>query len=69
MNKTNKILWFVIALLVILNLATIGTIFYHNRQSKDDNQAIVLDENRPNPLTGRLFSGKRTAIFNTLPMI
>lgn len=55
MNKTNKILWFVIALLLVLNLATIGTIFYHNRQSKDDNQAIVLDENRPNPLTGRFF--------------
>lgn len=53
MNKTNKILWFVVALLLILNLATIGTIIYHNKQHKDDDLAIVLDANQQNPLTGR----------------
>lgn len=54
MNKTNKILWLAIALLTILNLATIGTILYHNQQNKDDDIAIVLDENQA-PLTGRYF--------------
>lgn len=55
MNRTNKTLWFAIALLVMLNLTTIGTILYHNQQNKNDNTAIVLDENRQNPLTGRFF--------------
>ncbi|OPZ27419.1 MAG: hypothetical protein BWZ00_01479 [Bacteroidetes bacterium ADurb.BinA174] len=55
MNKTNKILWFAIVLLVILNLATIGTILYNNQQSKIDKLAIVLDENCQNPLTGHFF--------------
>ena len=55
MNKTNKILWFAVALLIILNLATIGTILYRNQQNKDDNLAIVLDENQQNPLAGRFF--------------
>jgi hypothetical protein len=55
MNKTVKILWWVIALLVMLNLTTIGTILFRNRESSDDNIAIVLDENRQNPLTGRFF--------------
>ena len=55
MNKTNKILWLAVALLIILNAATVGTILYHNRQSRNDDLAIVLDENRQNPLTGRFF--------------
>ncbi len=55
MNKINRILWFIVALLLILNLATIGTIFYHNRQSRGDDLAIVIDKNRQNPLTGRFF--------------
>ncbi len=54
MNKTNKILWLAIALLIILNMATIGTILYHNQQNKGDDIAIVLDENQA-PLTGRYF--------------
>lgn len=55
MNKTVKILWWVISLLVVLNLTTIGTILLRNRESSSDNIAIVLDENRQNPLTGRYF--------------
>lgn len=54
MNKTNKIMMWVIALLVVLNLTTIGTIVYHNQQEKDDSTAIVIDEGQP-PLTGRYF--------------
>lgn len=55
MNKTVKILWWAIALLVVLNLTTIGTILLRNRESSSDNIAIVLDENRQSPLTGRYF--------------
>ncbi len=55
MNRTNKILWVVAVLLLILNLTTLGTIFYHNQKNKKDDVAIVLDENRQNPLTGRFF--------------
>lgn len=54
-NKSNKILWWVIALLVILNLTTIGTILLRNRENSGDEIQIVLDENRQNPLTGRFF--------------
>ena len=52
MNKSNKIMMWVIALLLVLNLTTIGTIVYHNHQEKEDNTAIVLDDNQA-PLTGR----------------
>lgn len=55
MNKTVKILWWTIALLVVLNLTTIGTILLRNRERSSDNIAIVLDENRQSPLTGRFF--------------
>lgn len=55
MNRTNKILWIVAVLLLILNLTTLGTIFYHNQKNKKDDVAIVLNENRQNPLTGRFF--------------
>jgi hypothetical protein len=55
MNRKVKILWWVIALLVVLNLTTIGTILFRNRESSSDNIAIVLDENQQNPLTGRFF--------------
>ncbi len=69
MNKTNKILWFVVALLLILNLATIGTIIYHNKQHTDDELTIVLDANQQNPLTGRFlrqelgFDDEQMAVF------
>ena len=56
MNRTTKILWWVITLLVILNLSTIGTILVRNRaMAKEQEVAIVLDEDQPNPLTGRFF--------------
>ncbi len=55
MNRTVKILWWVIALLVMLNLTTIGTILLRNRENSSDYTAIVLDENRQSPLTGRYF--------------
>ncbi|ULB35785.1 MULTISPECIES: hypothetical protein [Proteiniphilum] len=54
MTKKNSIQIWVIALLVVLNLTTIGTIFYHNRQVKDNEAAVVIDESRA-PLTGRYF--------------
>lgn len=66
MNRTNKILWWVIILLVILNLTTIGTILFSNRNSSGDNIAIVLDENRQNPLTGRFF--RQTLLFSDTQM-
>lgn len=66
MNKTNKILWFVAALLLILNLATIGTIIYHNKLHKDDELTIVLDEKQQNPLTGRFL--RRELGFNNEQM-
>lgn len=55
MNRTTKILWWIIALLVILNLTTIGTIVVRNRAMDEEEIAIVLDEDQPNPLTGRFF--------------
>ncbi len=55
MNKTIKILWVAIVLLVMLNLRTIGTILLRNRENSRDNTAIVLDEDQQNPLTGRYF--------------
>jgi len=55
MNKTVKILWWTIALLVVLNLTTIGTILLRNRERSSDNIAIVLDENRQSALTGKYF--------------
>lgn len=61
MNKTNKILALAVAFLVVLNLATIGTIVYRNHQEKDENTAVVLDENQP-PITGNFF--RRTLGFN-----
>lgn len=55
MNRGNKILWWAIVLLVMLNLTTIGTILFRNSERNGDEMAIVLDENRQNPLTGRFF--------------
>ncbi|MCK9303953.1 MAG: hypothetical protein PHP30_08045 [Bacteroidales bacterium] len=65
MNKINKILIWVTALLLVLNITTIGTILYHNNQEKEDNIAIVLDENQA-PLTGRYL--RQTLGFNSEQM-
>lgn len=67
MNRGNKILWWVIALLVILNLTTIGTILLRNSERNGDEVAIVLDENRQNPLTGRFF--RQTLGFSDAQMV
>ena len=66
MNKTVKILWWVIALLVMLNLTIIGTILIRNRENSSDNIAIILDETRQTPLTGRYF--RQTLGFNDAQM-
>ena len=69
MNKTNKILLLLLALLFISNLTTIGTILYHNRGHQDGNVAIVIDENAQNPLIGRFlrqelgFDSEQMAVF------
>lgn len=65
MNKTNKILAWAVLFLAVLNVATIGTIIYHNKQEKSDSTAIVLDEEKP-PLTGRYF--RQTLGFNNNQM-
>lgn len=65
MNKTNRILAWAVALLVVLNLATIGTIVYRNRHEKNDRTAIVLNESQ-SPLTGRYF--RQTLGFNDCQM-
>ncbi|MDD2589393.1 MAG: hypothetical protein PHO13_05640 [Fermentimonas sp.] len=66
MNKTVKILLWVIALLVMLNLTIIGTILIRNRENSSDNIAIILDETRQTPLTGRYF--RQTLGFNDAQM-
>lgn len=48
-------MWFAFALLLVLNLTTIGTILYHNHQNKNDREVVVLDETQRNPLSGRFF--------------
>lgn len=55
MSKTNKILLWIIALLVVINLTTIGTIVYHNFIEKSDAPAIILDKTGRNPLNGKYF--------------
>lgn len=55
MNKINKILLWIIALLVVLNLTTIGTIMYHNFFQEKSPAAIVLNEGGGNPLNGKYF--------------
>ncbi|VBB46699.1 conserved hypothetical protein [uncultured Paludibacter sp.] len=55
MNKTNKILIWVIALLALLNLTTIGTILYHNYQEKKDAETVIITGQGQTPLNGRFF--------------
>mgnify|MGYP000853076213 FL=1 len=57
MNRTNKILVWVIILLALLNITTIGTILYHNQRDKKVAESIVFDQGR-NPLNGRFFRQK-----------
>lgn len=52
-SKTN-ILWWIIILLAVLNIATIGTIIYHNYTERDLNDAIMFEPDAP-VLNGRYF--------------
>jgi len=54
MNKTKLLSW-IVALLVILNLTTIGTILYHNYREVINSKTIVLDTEGNNMLNGRYF--------------
>lgn len=51
MNK-NKILIYLIVLLAMLNISTIGTIIYHNFQEKKENNVFINNGN------GRMMSGR-----------
>lgn len=57
MNRTTtiKILWWIIALLVILDLTIIGTILVRNRAMGEEEIAIVLDEELPQSAHGKIF--------------
>jgi hypothetical protein len=67
MNRTTKILWWIIALLVILNLTTIGTILVRAKAMGEEELAIVLDEDQSSPLTGRFF--RQNLGFNDAQMV
>jgi len=55
MNKTKLLIW-IVALLVILNITTIGTILYHNYMESIDSKNIVLDTEGEAMLNGRYFA-------------
>ncbi len=55
MNKTTKILIWVIVLLALLNLTTIGTILYQNYQKKADSEEIIVPSTNTSPINGRFF--------------
>lgn len=54
MNKVKTLQW-VVALLVLFNLSTIGSIVYHNYQEKEDNEIVVFDSSTESRLNGRYF--------------
>jgi hypothetical protein len=55
MNKTTKILVWVIVLLALLNLTTIGTILYQNYHKKAENEDIIVPSTNTTPINGRFF--------------
>ncbi len=55
MKNNNKILIWIIALLAVLNLTIIGSIFYHKAKEKEKSAAVVLDQTGRNPLNGKYF--------------
>lgn len=63
-NKT-KILWIVITFLAVLNIATIATIIYNNRQVKTEDENIVFEPDTQ-PLNGMYF--KQTLGFDNHQM-
>lgn len=54
MNKT-KILWWIIALLAVFNMATLTTIFVHNYNEKANAEKSIIIEPGTNLLNGRYF--------------
>jgi hypothetical protein len=55
MNKTSLLYW-IIALLLILNLSTIGGLIYHHYdQLAEEQPALILDVQNDSRLTGRYF--------------
>ncbi|MHB9055155.1 MAG: hypothetical protein ACYC2P_03240 [Paludibacteraceae bacterium] len=54
MNKEKVFIW-IIVLLVLLNLTTIGTIIYHNYQDEKVPENAVVTGSGQNPLNGRFF--------------
>jgi hypothetical protein len=55
MNKTTKILVWVIVLLALLNLTTIGTILYLDHQKKAESEEIIVPSTNTTPINGRFF--------------
>lgn len=66
MNKTNKIWIWLVVLLVVLNLTTVGTILYHHWKEREDDRVTVLSEEGEVRLTGRYF--RQTLGFNDRQM-
>lgn len=54
MNKI-KILQWLVALLLLLNLSTIASIFYHQYQEKTDTDILISDSESERRLNGRYF--------------
>ncbi|MDD3080153.1 MAG: hypothetical protein PHH37_13795 [Paludibacter sp.] len=54
MNK-NKILVWIIVLLVVLNIATVGTILYNNSQMPAEPETIVVQADGCNMMNGKYF--------------
>lgn len=55
MSKTNKIQLWIIVLLTILNLSTIGAIIYHRYEDRKNNEGIIFDNTQKNPINGKYF--------------
>ncbi|MDD2284928.1 MAG: hypothetical protein PHQ11_05955 [Paludibacter sp.] len=54
MSKINILYW-IIALLLALNISTIGGIIYHHYKEQADETALILDVQNDTKLTGRYF--------------
>lgn len=54
MNKIKTLYW-IIALLLALNISTIGGLLYHHNQEQKDEMALVIDVENDTKLTGRYF--------------
>jgi len=65
MNKVKFLQWLVV-LLVLFNLSTIGSIIYHNYQEKKDPGTLIIDSGSESRLNGRYF--KQTLEFDNAQM-